>query len=69
MLNIDYLIDTIQQILNPNASHETVCFSILDLKYAYSQIKLDPETARQCNFERVSGEGKAHIVSLLDFSG
>ena len=40
MLNIEYLIDTIQQILNPNASHETACFSTLDLKYAYSQTKL-----------------------------
>ena len=46
MPNIDNLIDTIQQNLNTSASQETAYYSTLDLKYAYSQLKLDPETAQ-----------------------
>ena len=46
MPNIDNLIDTIQQNLNTSASQETAYFSSLDLKYAYSQLNLDPETTR-----------------------
>ena len=38
MPNIDNLIDTIQQNLNTNASHEIAFPSTLDLKYAYSQL-------------------------------
>ena len=57
MPNIDNLIDTIQQNLNTNASHETAYFSTLDLKYVYSQLNLDPETARHCKFNIISGEG------------
>ena len=49
MPNIDNLVDTIQQTLNTNASHETAYCSTLDLKFAYSQLNLDPETARHCN--------------------
>ena len=56
MPNIDNLIDTIQQNLNTSASRETAYFSTLDLKNAYSQLKLDPETARHCNFNIISGE-------------
>ena len=51
MPNIDNLIDTIQQNLNTNASQETAYFSTLDLKYAYSQLNLDPETPRHCNLD------------------
>ena len=56
MPNFDNIIDTIQQNLNTNASHETAYFSTLDLKYPYSQLNLDPETAQHCNFNIVSGE-------------
>ena len=56
MPNIDNLIDTIQQNLNTSASQETAYYSTLDLNYAYSQLKLDPETARHCNFNIISGE-------------
>ena len=55
MPNIDNLIDTIQQNVNTNASHETAYFSTLDLKYAYSQLILDPEMTRHCNFNIISG--------------
>ena len=54
---IDNLIDTMRQNLKTNASDETAYFATLDLKYAYSNLKLDPEGSRHCNFKIVSGEG------------
>ena len=67
MPNIDNLIDTIQQNLNTNASQGTAYFSILDLKYAYSQLNLDPETARHCNFNIIIGEGTGTYRFLTGF--
>ena len=69
MPNIDNLIDTIQQNLNSNASQETAYFSTLDLKYAYSQLNLDPETARHCNFNIISGEGTGTYRFITGFYG
>ena len=42
MPNINNLIDTTPQNLHTNASKETARFSILDLTYAYSKLKLPP---------------------------
>ena len=67
MTNIDNLIDTTQQILNSNASQDTAYFSTLDLKYAYSQLNLDPEMARHCNFNIVSGEGTGTYRFITGF--
>ena len=69
MPNIDDLIDTIQQKLNTNAPQETAYISTLDLKYAYSQLNLDSETARHCNFNIVSGEGTGTYRFITDFYG
>ena len=69
MPNIDNLIDTIQQKLNANASQETAYFSTLDLKYAYSQLNLDPETARHCNFNIISGDGTGTYRFITGFYG
>ena len=69
MPNIDNLIDTIQQNLNTNASHERAYFSTLDLKYAYNQLNLDLVTARHCNFNIVSGEGTATYRFITGFYG
>ena len=66
---IDNLIDTIQQSLNTNASQETAYFSTLDLKYAYNQLNLDPETARNCNFNIISGEGTGTYSFITGFYG
>ena len=62
--NIDNLIDTIQQNINTTASQETAYFSTLDLKYAYSQLNLDPETARYCNLLLLVVRELVHIVLL-----
>ena len=69
MSNIDNLIDTIQQTLNKTASQETAYFSTLDLKYAYSQHNLDPETAQHCNFNIISGEGTGTYRFITGFYG
>ena len=69
MPTIDNLIDTIQQNLNTNASQETAYFSSLELMYAYSQFNLDPETARHCNFNIISGEGTSTYRFITGFYG
>ena len=69
MPNIDNLIDTIQQNLNTSASRETAYFSTLDLKYAYSQLKLDPETARHCNFNIIRGKRTGTYRFITGFYG
>ena len=69
MPNIDNLIDTIQQNLNTNVSQKTAYLSTLDLKYAYSQNNLEPETARHCNFNIVSGEGTGTYRFINSFYG
>ena len=67
--NIDNLIDTIQQNLNTSASQETAYYSTLDLKYAYSQFKLDPETARHCNLNIINGERTGTYRFITGFYG
>ena len=69
MPNTDNLNDTIQQNLNTNASQETAYFSTLELRYAYSQIILDLETARYCNFNIISSEGTGTYRFITGFYG
>ena len=54
MPNVDELLDGVSQILTANTAG-TLYFMVLDLKYAYSQIRLNAETAKQCNFNIVGG--------------
>ena len=69
MPNTDNLNDMIQQNLNTNASQETAYFSTLDLKYAYSQLNLEPETARPCTFNIISVEGTGTYLFNTGFYG
>ena len=55
MPNIDTLIESISQQISAPLPQNTTYFSTLDLKYAYSQINLDPNTANHCNFKIISG--------------
>ena len=54
MPNVDELLDGVSQIVTANTAG-TLYFMVLDLKYAYSQIRLNAETAKQCNFNIVGG--------------
>ena len=55
MPNVDELIDGVGQIVTENKSG-TLYFTVFDLKYAYSQLKLAAVTAKQCNFNIVGGK-------------
>ena len=50
MHNIDCLMDNIAQTIAHSSDEGEVLFSTIDLSYAYSQIPLDEDTAKQCNF-------------------
>ena len=56
MPNIESLIDSISQYINNSNSRDNVYFSTIDLKYAYSQLQLHPETSRHCNFNIICGD-------------
>ena len=56
MPNIDTLIQSISQQISAPASHDTTYFSTLDLKYAYCQLNLDPNSANYCNFNIIKGD-------------
>ena len=55
MPNVEELLDGVSQIVTAQAAG-TLFLTVLDLKYAYSQLKLTPQTARQCNFNIVGGK-------------
>ena len=56
MPNIDTLIESISQQISAPASQNTTYHSTIDLKYAYSQLILDTNTANHCNFNIISGD-------------
>ena len=56
MRNIDTPIESISQQISAPASQDKTYFSMLDLKYAYSQLNLDTNTANHCNFNIISGD-------------
>ena len=68
MPNVDELIDGVSQIVTENKSG-TLYFTVLDLKYAYSQLKLAADTAKQCNFNIVGGKATGTYIFLTGFYG
>ena len=56
MPNIDSLIDSISQHINDSSHGDNTYFSTIDLKYAYSQLNLRPDTARHCKFKIICGD-------------
>ena len=50
--------DSISQIITDYKTEQAdkIYFSTIDLKYAYSQLNLHPETAKHCNFNIVSDD-------------
>ena len=66
------LIDTISQHLTNTHNGQQAYFTTLDLKYAYSQLKLHHDTAKYCNFNIICGEltgtyrFKTGFYSLID---
>ena len=68
MPNVDELIDGVSQIIRAT-SEGTLYFTVLDLKYAYSQIRLTADTAKQCNFNIVGGQATGKYRFLTGFYG
>ena len=48
---------------------QKIYFSTIDLKYAYSQLNLQPETAKHCNFNIVSGDMRGTFRFKTGFYG
>ena len=69
MPNIDMLIDTISQHLTNTQNGKQAYFTTLDLKYAYSQLKLHHDTAKHCNFNIIRGESSGTYRIKTDFYG
>ena len=68
MPNVDELLDGVSQIVTAN-TNGTLYVSVLDLKYAYSQLKLTAETAKQCNFNIIGGQATGTYRFLTGFYG
>ena len=66
--NVDELLDGVSQLVTAN-TNGTLYFSVLDLKYAYSQLKLTAETAKQCNFNIRGGQATGTYRFLTGFYG
>ena len=67
MPNIDELMDAVSQIVTENKKG-TLYFTLLDLNYAYRQVKLAADTARQCNFDIVGGNARGTHGFLTGFT-
>ena len=67
--NIDSLIDSISQHINDSNQGENVYFSTIDLKYAYSQSNLHPDTARHCNFNIICVDATGTYCFKTGFYG
>ena len=55
MHKTDRLMDSIAQTITQSSNGEVV-FLTIDLRYAYSQLPVDEETANQCNLNIIGGE-------------
>ena len=69
MPNIEMLIDTISQHLTNTQNGQQAYFTTLDLKYAYSQLKLHHDTAKHCNFNIICGESTGTYRFQTGFYG
>ena len=68
MPNVDELLDGVSHNVTAQTAG-TLFFTVLDLKYAYSQLKLTPETARQGNVHIVGGKATGTYQFLTGFYG
>ena len=69
MPNIDTFIESISLQISAPAPQTTTYFSTLDLKYAYSQLNLDPDTTNNCNFTIISGDMTGTFRFQIGFFG
>ena len=68
MPNIEELMDTVGQTISERKPGD-VYFSTIDLRYAYGQLPLSPETSVQCNFSLVGGKSTGTYHFQTGFYG
>ena len=69
MPDIDIIIDTISQHLTHTPNGQQAYFITLDLKYAYSQLKLHHDTRIHCNFNIICGKSTGTYRFKTGFYG
>ena len=70
MQSIDHLMDKIAMKISELKTKEgTLYFSKIDLKYAYSQLPLHPETQKHYNFNKLGGNATGTYRFLNGFYG
>ena len=69
MPNIYALIESISQQISAPPPQNTTYFSTIDLKYAYSQLYLDANTANHCSFNIFSGDMTGTYRFQIGFYG
>ena len=68
MSNVVLLLDNIAQVVKSDKSNQTF-LSSLDLRYAYSQIRLDKAAREQCNFSLIGGNATGTYQFQTRFYG
>ena len=63
MPNVEELLNQISAELSKN-DHDPIWISVIDLDYAYGQMKIAPETSKHCNFA-VTGENMNGYYQFL----
>ena len=69
MPKIDSLIDSISQYIKDSNQSDNVYLSTIDLKYAYSQLKLHPDTSPHSNFNIIFGDSTGTYLFKTGFYG
>ena len=70
MQSIDHLIDAVANYVSERSTKQrTFYFSKIDLKYAYSQIPLDRQLQKHCNFNILGGKATGTYIFLNGFYG
>ena len=67
MPNLDNLMDMIAE--QAGGGEGTTYFTTLDMKYAYGQVELSPETSRHCNFQILGGAATGVYRFVTGFYG
>ena len=68
MPSIDHLIDAVLNYVSERSTEQaTFYLSKIDLKYAYSQIPLDPQLQKHCNFNILGGKATGTYTFLNGF--
>ena len=70
MQSIDHLIDAVATYISERSTEQgTLYFPQRDLKYAYSQIPLDPQLQKHCNFNILGGKATGTYRFINGFYG